>query len=307
VPAAIPSYDFSVYRLDENYSATDLTCPQPFNVALYSRYKYGSTVAADWFARSLGSSFLVQQPSFAYRPRLLIASSPYRCVPTAAYALTIRLVAMLNDARATHGLPAARLVHIQRRAASSGDYGTLSGAARARLMAANALSFDRLLRYADNAHLVVVDDVKVTGAHQECLIRASDALPLRSRMFLHIAAFTDSGTRPLDPALEDRLNHAAIRTLDDLASVVASPDFSWNVRVCKFLLNPANQHRLAGFLARMPVRRVWELHDHSLRDGYARMDAYRGSHAIVRAELRQREPSPAGPPAASRATAPALD
>jgi PRTase ComF-like len=307
VPATIPSYQFSVYQLDENGSATDLTCPQPFNVALYSRYKYGSTVAADWFARALGSSFLAQQPSFACWPRLLIASSPYHYVPTAAHALTIRLVAMLNDARAGHGLPAARLVHIERGAASSGDYGTLSADARTRLMTANALSFGRLLPYADNAHLIVVDDVKVTGAHQECLIRASDALPLRARMFLHIAAFIDSGARPLDPALEDRLNHAAIRTLDDLAPVVAGPDFSWNVRVCKFLLNPANQHRLAEFLARMPVRRVRELHDNSLRDGYARMDAYRGSHAIVRAELRQRERSLAGASAASRPTAQALD
>ena len=307
MPATIPSDSFAVYHLDKNGSATGLTCPQPFNVALYSRYKYGWTVAADWFARSLGSSFLAGQPGFAYRPRLLIASSPYRCVPTAAHALAIRLVAILNDARAAHGLPAARLVHIERRAASSGDYGTLSAEARARLMAANGLSFDRLLPYAENAHLIVVDDVKVTGAHQECLTRASDALPLRSRMFLHIAAFIDSGARPLDPALEDRLNHAAIRTLDDLAAVVAGPDFSWNVRVCKFLLNPANRYRLAEFLARMPVRRVRELHDNSQRDGYAQMDAYRGSHAIVRAELRQRERSSAGPPAASLAMAQALD
>lgn len=62
MPATIPSYEFPLYQLDENGSTTDLTCPQPFNVALYSRYKYGSTVAADWFARALGSSFLAQQP-----------------------------------------------------------------------------------------------------------------------------------------------------------------------------------------------------------------------------------------------------
>jgi hypothetical protein len=41
-------------------------------------------------------------------------------------------------------------------------------------MADNALSFGRFRPdQVCGAHLIVVDDVKVTGAHQRCLIRAS--------------------------------------------------------------------------------------------------------------------------------------
>jgi len=286
--AVPPIYELALYRLDRGGSAGGVAMPGPFDAALYSRYKYGSTVAAGWFARTLGQAFLDRCPRLAHQPRLLIASSPYRRVPTAANALAVRFAAVLNVARAGRGLPPAPLVHIERIAASSGDYGTLPAEARTRLMAVNALSFDRLRPSADGAHLIVVDDVKVTGAHQRCLIRASATLPLGSRTFVHIAAFDSAGAQPLDPALEDSLNHAVISTLDDLADIVRDSDFTWNVRVCKFLLCPASRGELPSFLVRMTDRFVRELRHNSFIDGYARMDAYRESHAIVQRELHRR-------------------
>jgi PRTase ComF-like len=94
--------------------------PGPFDAALYSRYKYGSIVAAGWFARALGQAFLDRYPRLAHQPRLLMASSPYRRVPTAANALAVRFAAVLNAGRAGRGLPpapqrdaAARLAHIR--------------------------------------------------------------------------------------------------------------------------------------------------------------------------------------------------
>ena len=280
-----PVYELALYRLDQDGGAA---IPGPFDAALYSRYKYGSAAAADSFARALGQAFLDRYRRLAHQPRLLIAASPYRRVPTAANALAVRFATVLNDARAGRGVPPAPLVRIERIAATSGDYGTLPAEARTRLMAANALSFDRLRPHAHGAHLIVVDDVKVTGAHQRCLIRASEALPFASRTFAHIAAFGPAGPERPDPALEDRLNHAAVSTLDDLADIVADADFTWNVRVCKFLLCPANRDGLPSFLTRMTDPFVRELRRNSLIDGYARMPAYRESHAIIARELRRR-------------------
>jgi len=205
--------ELALYQLDQGGSAEGAVrgaaVPWPFDAALYSRYKYGSAAAADSLARALAQAFLDRHGRLAHQPRLLIASSPYRRVPTAANALAVRFATVLNAVRAGRGVPPAPLLHIERIAASSGDYGTLPAEARTRLMAANALSFDRLRPHARGAHLIVVDDVKVTGAHQRCLIRASDTLPLASRTFAHIAAFGRAGLEPPDPALEDRLNHAA--------------------------------------------------------------------------------------------------
>ena len=129
-------------------------------------------------------------PELALAPRLLMASSPVRHVPAAATTLARRLQPVLNAARTRRGLAPAPLLRVDRISTSAGDYGTLSAQARDLHMAANALSFRRF-RPAQvcDAHLLVVDDVRVTGAHQRCLMRASEDLPLAARTFLYIATF----------------------------------------------------------------------------------------------------------------------
>lgn len=192
--------------------------PLPFSPTRYSRYKYGSVTATDAFAQALGAAFADRHPDLAFAPRLLLTSSPYIYVPTAATTLARRLRPVLNAARARRGLPPAPLLQVDRVNPTSGDYGMLSGPAREGLMAANVLSFRRfrptLVR---DAHLLVVDEVRVTGAHQRCLARASDDLPLAARTFLYLAAFGRPASGHFDPTQEDALNHAAVRTLDDLA------------------------------------------------------------------------------------------
>ena len=232
-----------------------------------------------------------------------MTSSPYAHVPAAATTLARRLQPVLNAARARHGLAPAPLLRVDRISTSAGDYGTLSAQARDLHMAANALSFRRFRpAQVRGAHLLVVDDVRVTGAHQRCLMRASEDLPLAARTFLYIAAFPSPAGGCFDPTQEDALNHAAVKTLDDLAEIVEAGDFAWNVRVCKFVLNPANHGELPRFLRRMPGWFVRDLHRNSCRDGYSRMSPYAPSHAVVRAELarRYRRPLAAARPAPVR-------
>jgi hypothetical protein len=69
---------------------------------------------------------------------------------------------------------------------------------------------------------------------------------------------------------------------------VEAGDFAWNVRVCKFVLNQANYGGLPRFLRAMPGWFVHDLFRNSCQDGYARMDLYAPSHALVRAELSRR-------------------
>jgi PRTase ComF-like len=295
----IPTREFALYSLNGPSLVADEFCSLPFSFVRYSRYKYGSVTATETFARALGAAFSECHPELTRAPRLLMASSPYTYVPTAATTLARRMQPVLNAARARYGLPPAPLVQVDRISTSAGDYGTLSAQARDRHMAANSLSFRRFRPdQVRDAHLLVVDDVRVTGAHQRCLMRASEELPLVTRNFLYIASFPSPASGYFDPTQEDALNHAAIKTLDDLAGIVEAGDFAWNVRVCKFVLNPANSGDLPRFLGRMPGWFVRDLHRNSCRDGYSRMGLYAPSHATVRAELGRRygRPLVAGPP-----------
>jgi hypothetical protein len=277
-----------LYCLDGPDAAAAMSGSPSFSAIQYSRYKYGSVAAAEAFARALGEAFCECRPELVRVPRLLMTSSPYTYVPTAATALARGLQPVLNAVRAGVGLPPAPFVQVDRIGTSAGDYGTLSAQARDRRMAANVLSFRRFRPdQVRGAHLLVVDDVQVTGAHQRCVMRASEDMPFLARTFLYIACFRPAGSR-FDPTLEDALNHAAVRTLGDLGRIVTGGDFSWNVRVCKFVLNQANRRGLPRFLGAMPGWFVRDLYRNSCRDGYARMDLYAPSHQVVRAELARR-------------------
>jgi hypothetical protein len=315
VTRSIPTREFALYALAGSVLTGSVITGSgahalghraaPFSAACYSRYKYGSVTATEAFATALAAAFAEHCPDAVRAPRLLLTSSPYSHVPTAATTLARKVQPGLNAMRATLGLPPAPLLKVDRLTASAGDYGTLSALARDRHMAANALSFHRFPPcQVRGAHLVVVDDVRVTGAHQRCLARASEELPLGARAFVYIAAVRPAAGGTFDPAsfdptVEDALNHAAIKTLDDLAGLVDDGDFSWNVRACKFILSPANRAGLPRFLRRMPGWFVRDLHRNSDQDGYARMEHYAQSHAAVRAELDRRD----GQPWASRCLA----
>jgi PRTase ComF-like len=288
----IPTHEFALYSLGGTAAAADGGSP-PFSPDRYSRYKYGSVTVADAFARALWTAFCEHRPELARAPRLLLASSPYAHVPAAATTLARRLQPLLNAARTRYGLAPAPLLQVDRVSTSAGDYGVLSAQARNRLMAGNDLSFRRFPPgQVRDAHLLIVDDVRVTGAHQRCLTRATEQLPLTARTFLYIASFQRPADGCFDPTQEDALNHAAVKTLDDLAGIVESGDFAWNVRVCKFVLSPANYPGLPEFLRRMPGWFVRGLHRNSCQDGYARMDQYAASYAVVRAELDRRSGRP---------------
>jgi len=289
----IPTREFSLYSLDRPSPAANGSCRLPFSPARYSMYKYGSVAAAETFARALGAAFCELHPELALASRLLMASSPYVRVPAAATTLARRLRPVLNAARAVNGLPPVPLLRVDRISTCPGDYGTLSAQARDLHMAANIVSFRRFRpAQVRGAQLLVIDDVRVTGAHQRCLMRASEGLPLAARTFLYIAAFPGQLSGCFDPAQEDVLNHTAVKTLDDLAEIVEAADFAWNVRVCKFTLSPANHGELPRFLRRMPSWFVRDLDRNSSRDGYARMRPYAPSHALVRAELSARAAGP---------------
>jgi hypothetical protein len=136
------------------------------------------------------------------------------------------------------------------------------------------------------ADLVIVDDVKVTGAHQQCLMLHTGHIALNSLTFLYAVECVDA--QMSDPSIEDRLNHASVKTLLDLVQIIHSSDFLFNVRVCKFILSAANRASLPQFLAQMTDRFLVHLYHMILGDGYCFMDAYQESFHIIHVTLQQR-------------------
>jgi hypothetical protein len=284
--ADIPTSELELYLLNEAGVPVRSVSAQPFVPADYSRYKYGSTEAAAIFATALEDTFQSVYPHLFNAPRLLIASSPYKYIPTAADVLARNFARNLNQRRCSGHLPPTHLIKIDRAQPSPDDYGKYSVEQRRVLMRANSLSVDRTAL--EDSHLVIIDDIKVTGAHQACLIEATNGLPILSRTFLHIAKFFTPSSVALDPTIEDRLNHAFAKKLTDLLEIVQSPNFAWNARLCRFFLSARNRAELPGFLTHMPDRFLADLSEKSCGDGYDVMPAYRESYTILQMALQRR-------------------
>jgi hypothetical protein len=281
----IPTCELELYWLNETGVPVRSASAYPFTAADYSRYKHGATACGAVFATALADAFQRAHPHIADASQLLIASAPYKHVPTASHALARAFACDLNQRRFSRNVPSARLIKIGRLHLSPDDYGQFSIEQRRVLMRTNPLTLDTTPF--QDAHLVVIDDLKVTGAHQDCLVDATDGLPLLSRTFLYIARLL-SPPAALDPTVEDRLNHAFVKKLADIIAIVRSPDFAWNARLCRFLLSARNRAELPAFLMQMPGRFLLDLSEKSCGDGYDLMEAYRKSYVILQMALQQR-------------------
>lgn len=83
----IPTREHALYSLDSPAAAAAEAGPAPFSPACYSRYKYGSLTATEDFAQALRAALGDRDPELVCAPRLLVTSSPYARVPTAATTL----------------------------------------------------------------------------------------------------------------------------------------------------------------------------------------------------------------------------
>ncbi|HTI15952.1 MAG TPA: phosphoribosyltransferase family protein [Dictyobacter sp.] len=276
----------SLYSVDEIDGCILVKDPTTFSLSEYSRYKYGASRVGERYGQALCEKFLRAFFHLVVSRQLLITSSPYKTIPTSSLCIAQSFCRTLNQWRCRMGFAPSQLTKIGRATLSAGDYGVLSKEQRISRMKRNRLSFDTtLLAHAD---LVVVDDIKVTGAHQQCIMSHIEQLSLTSLTFLYVVECCHSHKEVCNPQIEDHLNHISVHTLADMIDIIRSPDFFFNVRMCKFILNEVNRADLPAFLQQMTDQFVAFLYHMSLKDGYGHMNMYRESVQMVASELQQR-------------------
>ncbi|QBD81382.1 hypothetical protein EPA93_37570 [Ktedonosporobacter rubrisoli] len=277
----------SLYQLHGTADSYEsINSPQTFSPIQYSQYKYGAGQAGEAYAQELEEAFRQHFSDLVLSPRLIVASSPYRTIPPSSLCIAQAFLQRLNSRRKWSDSSPASLSKIGRSTLYPGDYGLLSAARRTKLMQGNYLSFEAT-RLA-GADLVVIDDIKVTGAHQKCVMSQARSLDLHTLTFLYVIECMNSQVAAANPQIEDQLNHASIRTLAEVTEVIGRPDFFFNVRICKFILSTSNRSALPEFLKGMTDAFCKKLYRTILEDGYCYMDMYRESFQILHAELQKR-------------------
>ena len=214
----------------------------------YSRFKHGDAAAARVFGSALAHRFaqVVDLSAVPTGTVCGVTSSGYGQVPPAAAALvtpflkTLRVYAPHLDLRP---------FRVHRLGVSPGDYAQMSSTERTAAVDRKAMHVDPRVDLSGH-QVIALDDIRVTGTHEVAMDHClNDAGASWIDHVYLVDAFACAG----DPTLESRLNETAVRSIEDVLSIVRSPGFIPNARVCKHLvLRSAQEQRWCVQVAPRP-------------------------------------------------------
>jgi len=230
--------------------------------------------------------------AYTYTNKLYVTSSPYKVAPTAAHAVAVCFTEALNKYLEGKKLPRATLFKIERLVLYEEDYGKMSAEQRRDVMGKNLLQLPQDVDL-KNATIILIDDIRVTGAHEKAVLDVLKSCNPRRLCKLYVALFeNDKGLS--NPQLEGDLNHFVVKNLDDLNTLIKSmgKNFIPNARVCKFLLSQKDTSKLERFLVKQSICLLETLLRYMTGDGFSEMPAFKHQFDIIRRSLeRQRESS----------------
>ncbi len=246
--------------------------------------KYGDPVATWRIAASTFLHFLqhpVGEELSASKQEFLLASSAFGSVPTAAHWVTENLQQLMED----RGM-SVRLLKFEREGGfGCHSYSKMDVSERRQVLQERQIWLEGEIGQGGKT-LIVFDDLRSTGAHEEFLRRVIAEHPRIERVvFIYFIAF-GSELATTQPQQEDRLNHSEIRELSDLYRLVLQTPGSLhvNARLVRFVLkNGAERPQLfATQLPKFPRSFLAGIAKAAQsRDGYADQEPYCRGYRIL--------------------------
>lgn len=247
---------------------------QSFDARAFSRLKFGAFVDIRRFAISLVNSL----PSDILTDTdLLVTSAAHTYLATAASLLATQVHAAI--AAKTGRVPELTKMHTN---PIDKNFAALSPEERRKYLSESRYHIDRDL--IAGKHVLVVDDIRVTGGHEES-IRATLAHAPRKVTYLY-AAELSAGDRA---EIENQLNNTAIATLKELKALLNEEGTVITEKGCKFVLGdvvgPHTPNELRTFLGQLPTTIVAAIVTGAVVNGYAANPRYRKVMDLLHEEL----------------------
>lgn len=280
----------SVYDLDHNQGRIVDQDLEVFDAEAYSRFKYGDANAARQYAGELCTAMLVHLDEIDPIDELVVTSSAFKTVPTAAYAIKEAFVPILGAAR-----PDLHIVNlkIDREVVRDTDYSNMTLEERQRASRSNGLSIPAELHESlEGSTLLAIDDIRITGSHEEALSDLLGAHEIGHTIFGYVAVL-DAEIAEAYPQTEFDLNHAVVKGLGDVIDIIRSGQFMLNARTCKFLLSqePDKLCEVLEYVDNSTLSEIWTA---MLDDGYSHMPQFAAQFERLQNVLFERaRPTPA--------------
>lgn len=232
-----------------------------FDLDTYSRMKHGDMRAIAAMGETLTQSVLSGRRELVLNPAPVVLPVAYLHVPPACYYLAQHVAHAITRERAAVGLPRSRVVKISKDSVTATDYATATASERAAEMSRISFSLDEPVA---GAHVVLVDDVRVTGLAEKTALDSMSGQSSASVTAAYVAVVDE--TLASDPSVEARLNHATVRSVADMAEAARSGQMVLTIRFLKRLL-AADPAERAGFLSECPQRLLAEMVDGAVGSG----------------------------------------
>ncbi len=257
-------YELTV--IDGEFVVTGSRTALPFDHAGYSQFKYGRRDAAESYGSAIAELLTEYFADSDSQEPIVVTGTPYKRVPNAARTLAITAERHLRTA----GFPTSYSYIYQHRLAE-GDYGTLPAHLRDQRNAEKK-------RYLDSAdfagrHVVLIDDIRITGSIERSVLALLEDVPVLSTTIVNLVRL-DPEVALSSPELEDRLNHWAVKGLDDLLRLMNQKDqFNLTTRAVKYVLQ-SDPSEVQAFLDQLDRYQIIDLYEAAADEGYGQMPRY---------------------------------
>lgn len=244
-------------------------CPQ-----MYSKLKFGSDSAARTMGHELAKGFFAVHGDKILANRLVVIPSPYNFVPNAATVMTGHFVNKLNELTVNAAGRHCEYSIIHRKVSYTSDYGFLSKKQRRGLIDNDSFFLNR--DFMEGKMLVFIDDVRITGTHEDKLVEVLERDDIKNdAAFLYYAEYYGN-----QPDIEGALNFSYLKGMDDYLTLANEPDHHVIVRPLKYLLSQSPD-QLRDVLERFPFNTLEKVYHGCLAEGYYKIPGYQQNFGII--------------------------
>lgn len=197
----------------------------------YSKFKHGSKTKARRFG-SLASQACV----FKENSSIIFYSAPHNNIHTASSAFKDYLLSSCSSQFMEKKIT-IKQGKVNREYSYDDDYGSMTKDERAKAISSDIFQIDKSIICANDI-LVFVDDIKITGSHEERIKELLEREKITNEViFIYMAEYTG-----IDASIEHRLNHHSVKDLKDINDIIRNEEFIFNTRVVKFILKADIEH-----------------------------------------------------------------
>lgn len=248
----------------------------PFDPKVYSRLKFGSNQAAKKMGRMLAESFFEVHRKRVTKEHFVVIPSPYNYVKNAATVLSEHFVDHLNYLISKEGGYSVEWDIVHRKVSYINDYGFLSKEDRKALIDGDTFSVNK--EFWANKNLIFIDDVNITGTHEDKLIEILDEAEIKNdTFFLYFAKY--NGT---EANTEAALNFSDINSVPAFVQMIKDEvDAKCLVRPIKYLMGQS-EVTFKVALSQLPLSYVERLFFGCLAEGYDKIKKYEDNFKFLR-------------------------